>query len=279
MNQRVGHIEFANCLPLYYGLDKSGILPSIDLVKGKPTALAKMLMTNDLDMAPIPSIEYARNYKELTLLPDISVSSDGEVKSILLVSKEPLERLSGKKLALTCASATSQVLLKIIMREKYGVRPYYYESLGDPDKMLNEATGALIIGDEALKLSKEHRGLFVYDLGIEWKEMTDLKMVYAVWAIRDSFIKKEPEKAMRIDEAFRDSIQHSKQCLAEVTEFSSLVTGLPVEYLKKYFDALRFDFDEPYRKGLMFYYEKAHKYGYLEEVPELKFLSSKALMK
>jgi chorismate dehydratase len=273
MNPRVGHIEFSNCHPLYYGLNKSGILHDIDLIEGKPTELAKMLNLNALDIASVPSFEYGLNYQKFTLLPDISVSSDGEVKSILLVSKKPINELDSQIIALTSASATSQVLLKIILTERYGVKPIYYETPGLPSQMLAEATAALIIGDDALGVSKQYEGFYIYDLGFEWKEMTGKKMVYAVWAVRDKFIRKESKTCRMMDKIFGDSIRYSKQCLAEVAEYSSRLTGLSVPFIKDYFDSLRFDLSEPYKEGLMLYYKKAYQYGYLQEVPKLKFIS------
>ena len=98
---RLGHIQFLNCLPLYYGLVKNDVLLDVDLVKADPADLATMLVDGELDVAPIPAIEYARHADELVLLPDIAISSDGEVQSILLLSKVPAEELGGGTVALT----------------------------------------------------------------------------------------------------------------------------------------------------------------------------------
>jgi predicted solute-binding protein len=68
MRPRLGHIQFLNCLPLYYGLVKNDVLLDVDLVQAAPKDLTRMLLDGKLDIAPIPAIEYARNAKDLVLL-------------------------------------------------------------------------------------------------------------------------------------------------------------------------------------------------------------------
>ena len=93
MRPRVGHIQFINCFPLFYGLIEKKFLLEIDLIKGNPSDLNRMLQENLLDLAPIPSIAYARNYRDYVLMPDISVSCDGEVKSIFFFFKVLINEL------------------------------------------------------------------------------------------------------------------------------------------------------------------------------------------
>ena len=111
MRPRLGHIQFLNCFPLYYGLVNKNVLIDVDLIKGTPTQLNHMLLDGDLDISVISSIEYARNAEDLLLFPDFTVSCDGEVQSIVLASKVPIEDLGLSTVALTQTSATSQILL------------------------------------------------------------------------------------------------------------------------------------------------------------------------
>jgi len=269
---RVGHIEYLNCLPLYYGLESKGFLPKIKLINGKPTELSKMLLEGQLDIAPIPSIEYGRHFKKLKLLSDISISSDGEVKSILLVSKYPIDMLDKKTICLTSASATSQVLLKLILSLKYHQKPGYVQSSDSYDRALKDFDAALVIGDEALDLYYHKlKGIYKYDLGKEYKELTGEKMVFAVWAVRNEFADKNPELTKALDQAFGHSIAYSKKCLCEVAHYGAKRHLLDKDILKSYFDALRFDFNKEYQKGLMCYYQKAVDQGYLKELPTLNF--------
>ena len=184
---RLGHIQFLNCLPLYYGLVKNDVLLDVDLVKAAPRDLATMLIAGELDVAPIPAIEYARHADELVLLPDISVSSDGPVLSIMLLSKRPADELGGSHrrahrhephLSGPDPDSAGQTLQG---------RPDYIEMPPDLAGMMRESDAALLIGDDALRAFYQPTDLLKYDLGQEWKHYTELPMVYAVWAVRREY--------------------------------------------------------------------------------------------
>ena len=89
---RVGHIQFLNCLPIYWGLMRSGALIDVDLHKDSPDRLSAALVAGDLDIGPISLVEYLRHADELLLLPDLAVGSDGPVLSVNMVSTRPLDR-------------------------------------------------------------------------------------------------------------------------------------------------------------------------------------------
>jgi len=151
MRPKLGHIQFLNCLPLYYGMVKQDVLLDVDLVKANPADLARDIVEGTLDIAPVPAIEYARHAEGLLLLPDIAISSDGEVQSILLISKVPADQLTGCTVALTNTSRTSQVLARILIEKRWGADATYVVMPPDLPAMLREADAALLIGDEALR--------------------------------------------------------------------------------------------------------------------------------
>src|SRR5438874_3049192 len=91
---RVGHIQFLNCLPLYWGLVHSGALLDVELYKDTPDRLGDALVAGDLDIGPISVVEYLRNSATLLLLPDLAVSSDGPVLSVNLVAQRTLPELT-----------------------------------------------------------------------------------------------------------------------------------------------------------------------------------------
>ena len=273
MRPRVGHIQFINCFPLFYGLIEKKFLLEIDLIKGNPTDLNRMLKDNLLDLGPVSSIAYARNYKEYYLMPDISVSCDGEVKSIYLFSKVPINELHQKKIALTNISATSHALLRLIMAKYYNASPEYFISTPELGAMLLEADAALLIGDDALRARyKHHQDLYVYDLGSEWKKFTGLPMVFAVWAIRKEFADKNIEQIKLIRDTFTDSIRFSLENIYDVSAKASQWEDFTADYLVEYFNTLRFDFDKSKQEGLLEYYRQAKNQGLLEEMPPLKIL-------
>ncbi|MBO8158434.1 menaquinone biosynthesis protein [Thermosyntropha sp.] len=273
MRPRVGHIQFINCFPLFYGLIEKKFLLEIDLIKGTPTDLNQMLRENKLDLAPISSIAYAYDYKDYVLMPDISISCNGEVKSIYLFSKRPIEELDGKKIALSSISATSVNLLKIIMHFFYNIKPDYFISAPEIGAMLMEAEAALLIGDDALRAKyKLSDRLYVYDLGQIWKEQTDLPMVFAVWAVRQEFAEKNLKMVKIIKDTFTDSIKLSLEHIYDVAAKAAQWEDFTPEYLVDYFQKLKFDFDKHKQEGLMEYYHYASKLGIISEVPPLKIL-------
>jgi len=162
---RLGRISYVNMAPVFYRLDAE-----VDEVQGVPTQLNTRLLAGELDLAPISSIEYARNAERLRLLPRLCVSSEGAVDSIQLVARKPLEQV--RSVAVTPESATSVVLTKVLLPEAEHV------PLGV------EADGKLLIGDAALKSAFEDPTPH-HDLGRLWLERTGLPMVFAVWAAPD----------------------------------------------------------------------------------------------
>ncbi|MBE0426037.1 MAG: menaquinone biosynthesis protein [Nitrospirae bacterium] len=273
MRPKVGHIEFLNCLPLYYGLVKSYALLDIELIKGNPTELNNLLINGLLDISPISSIEYARHQDSLVLFPDFTVSSDGEVKSILLLSCFPIEELTGKKIALTSTSATSQVLLKLILSRGYNVQPEYIIRPPDLCRMFTDADAALLIGDIALKYYVDGKDFYLYDLGIEWKKLTGKKMVYAVWAVNRRFAEIKSDLCGYVFDIFKKSMLYSTENLSEIAESAARWEPFDSSFLEAYFKSLRFDFSGDYQQGLLSFYKMAMEAGELRAVPELEFIN------
>jgi chorismate dehydratase len=267
---RLGHIQFINCLPLYYGLVKNDVLLDVDLVKANPADLAVDLVAGKLDIAPIPAIEYARHADDLVLLPDIAISSDGEVQSILLLSTKPADELGGSTVALTNSSRTSQVLARILLAKRWGVDATYVEMPPDLPAMLREADAALLIGDDALRAYWDKpEGLLEYDLGTVWTEWTGLPMVYAVWAARREFVEQQPEAAQAVVDALGRSLTYCRAHLDDISEYAARWEPFSAEHFRSYFDALQFRFDPRYREGLTRYLQEAHAIGQLDRVPHL----------
>jgi chorismate dehydratase len=217
---RVGHIQFLNCLPLYWGLMRSGALIDVELLKDSPDRLNSALIAGDLDIGPISLVEYLRNADDLLLLPDLAVGSDGPVLSVNIVSTRPLDELDGAKVALGSTSRTGVLLAQLVLRERYGVQPEFFRCPPDLTEMLLEAEAAVLIGDVALRALYDapKKGLYVTDLGQAWREWTGLPMVFAVWAVRREFAQAHPGLVKEVHEAF---LRSRDLCLAELDEVAA----------------------------------------------------------
>ena len=235
--------------PAFY--DLGGI--EVEQVTGVPTQLNRMLIDGEIDVAPISSIEYARNPARLTLLPRLCVSSEGAVDSIQLITRKPLEHV--RSVAVTPESATSVVLTKVL--------------LGDVElvPLDQPADARMLIGDAALQSAFDDPTPH-YDLGRLWQERTGLPMVYAVWACRQGV----EDGLDELERAHLRALAVSRSEPEALARRASAEYGWPAGFLARYFEKLRYHFGPRERQGLVRFFELAHLAGELDEVPELRFV-------
>ncbi len=246
---RLGRIGYVNMAPVFYRLEAD-----VDELVGVPTELNRRLLDGECDLAPISSIEYARNAERLRLLPRLCVSSEGAVDSIQLVSRVPLERV--RTVAVTPESATSVVLTKVLLPEAEHV------PLGE------DADAKLLIGDAALKSAFEDPTPH-YDLGRLWLERTGLPMVFAVWAAPEP----APPGLCQLEDALVASVRLARAEPERLAYEASERYGYPAGFLARYFEKLRYRFGPRERAGLLTFLELARDVGELDTVPELRFVT------
>ncbi|WP_312886737.1 menaquinone biosynthesis protein [Actinocrinis puniceicyclus] len=240
---RVGHIQFLNCVPIYWGLVRSGALLDLDLIKDTPERLSEQLVDGRLDIGPISLVEYLRHADDLVVLPDVAVGSDGPVMSCNLVSQLPLPDLDGERVALGSTSRTTVQLARLVLRECYNVEPAYYTCPPDLAQMMQEAAAGVLIGDAALRASLHEAprlGLRVLDLGEAWKDWTGLPMVFAVWAVRRDFLARQPALTREVHRAF---LRSRDLAMAEVDKVAAQATrweAFDAATLERYFTTLDF---------------------------------------
>ncbi|MEV5955590.1 menaquinone biosynthesis protein [Streptomyces sp. NPDC051987] len=245
---RVGHIQFLNCLPLYWGLARTGTLLDFELTKDTPEKLSEQLLRGDLDIGPVTLVEFLRNAGDLVAFPDIAVGCDGPVMSCVIASQVPLDQLDGRRVALGSTSRTSVRLAQLLLADRYGVQPDYYTCPPDLSLMMQEAEAAVLIGDAALRanlLDGQRYGLQVHDLGALWKEWTGLPFVFAVWAARRDYLEREPGITRAVHRAFLESRNLSLEEVAKVAEQAARWEAFDEATLAQYFTTLDFSFGAP----------------------------------
>src|ERR671935_676882 len=215
---RLGRISYVNMAPIFFGLDAD-----VEEVAGVPTELNRRLLTGEIDLAPISSIEYGRHAERLRILPRLCVSSEGAVDSIQLVSRAPLASVTS--VAVTPESATSAVLVRVLLPEAEQV------PLGE------DADAKLLIGDAALKSAFEDPTPH-YDLGRLWLERTGLPMVFAVWAAPEP----APPGLTDLEQALVDSVLVARADPERLAYEASERYGYPPGFLARYFEKLRYRF-------------------------------------
>lgn len=168
---RVGSVNALNGAPLVRGLEDEVIL-------APPSKLAELLRRDELDAALVSVAEVLLTDR-YDILDGVAVASLGEVKSVFLAHRVPLEEL--REVHLDPASITSVNLLKVLLAER-GLRPEFkaLSSYADAPKL----DAVLLIGDRALDFAFANHPHAIWDLGTAWMELTQLPFVYAVWALR-----------------------------------------------------------------------------------------------
>ena len=245
---RLGRISYANMAPVFYKVEAD-----VEEVTGVPTELNRMLLDGELDIAPISSIEYARNATRLRILPRLCVSSEGAVDSIQLVTRMQFNQV--RTVAVTPESATSVVLTRILL-PRAEILP-----LG------MEADAKLLIGDAALHSAYEDPTPH-FDLGRLWLEKTGLPMVFAVWAAPEPVA----EGLVELEHALVASVRLARSEPELLARKASELYGYPAGFLARYFEKLRYSFGPRERAGLYTFLEMARDAGELAHVPELRFV-------
>ena len=269
----LGHINFVNCLPLTFAIETTNMRSEYNIESAVPAILNSKIINGELDITPVSSIIYALNNDKLKILPNVSISADGAVQSILLVSKKPITELDNKKINLTAKSATSHCLLKIVLKEAYSLNCNYEIINVDMNNIIsNEAEATLLIGDDALfSYHNRQADLFYYDIGAEWKVLTGLPMVYAVWVVNnEAKLDKADLKFAhdKIVQGFKDGFNNKNLAIESVLNKVSFTS----EQISGYLKVLNWDFTAKHKEALLKFYELAYNNGLIDKMPKIEFV-------
>jgi chorismate dehydratase len=243
---RVGAVNYLNTKPLVYEFER--FAPHAELVFDYPSRLADDLAGGRLDVALVPSIEFFRD-PTYTIVSDACIACRGPVLSVKLFSRVPPEEI--RTLALDEGSRTSVALVRILLNERYGVRP---QLEGLPVEAALEDTRAdavLLIGDRAMH-SPGGRFQVVWDLGDEWCRWAELPFVFAMWVARAGAELEGLDAALA---SARDAgVAHLHQIAAREAAALGLTQPQCLSYLR---DNLYFYLGQREQRGLELFYEKA----------------------
>jgi chorismate dehydratase len=258
---RVGIVNFLNSKPLAWGFLKGHHADLFAPSYHPPALVARLLGQGNLDVGLIPSIEVQR-IPGLKILPDLCVSATHEVRSVLLVSSVPTEKI--RRVALDQNSRTSAALLRILMQERFHLDPEYLTERADVPRMLEDADAALVIGDPALKVDRDRYQVF--DLAAEWKALTGLPFVFAVWAVRPEV--DFPDLSFYFKSSLRYGMSSLDTLVREAADELSLDSAEVRAYLT---ENLAFFLRQDEIAGLEEFYRRAHEYGLILEPKPIEF--------
>ena len=238
-----------------------------------PSHCAEALKRGLADIGIIPAITYA-TIPGLVILPDAAIAAKGAVRSILLVSRKPVEQVN--TIAADTSSRSSVALARILCQKLWGRVRQFRSFPADLDSMLAACDAALLIGDPALRVARAD--YFVYDLAEEWRKFTGKPFVFAFWAARMQALS-EARRDLDVPAVFRNSRDHGVQPanIATIARGWSGRVGLTEQEIAGYLTRnIHFALDAENLEGLELFFRYAAECGVIEEAPSLRFLGMAA---
>jgi chorismate dehydratase len=269
MSLRVGRIEYANCVPLFKAFDA---LCDINhrFVDGVPAILNAMLSHGEIDLSPSSSIVYGSDPSRYWLLPGLSISATGPVRSVLLFSRQPLEELNGATIGLTNESDTSVALLKIILAKFFAFKNEFQRTDVLPQQADDDFGALLLIGNQAMRMSMAVSDYHVYDLGDLWYRFTGLPFVYALWVVNRQSVAGQEGSVIDLARTLHQAKGACRDRLSSYVQGSGL-EWYGVDNLVSYWQTISYDLGKLEMEGLRTFYRYSYELGIIEHLPELVF--------
>jgi chorismate dehydratase len=271
---RISAISYLNTAPLMWDFEHGGAGREFDVSYTLPSACARALETGTADIGIIPAAAYAL-VPGLMALPGVAIASRRPVRSILLVSRVPVEQI--RTVALDTSSMTSVALTKILFEKWLHGGRTFTSMAPNIEEMLAHHDAALVIGDPALQIDRSR--YLTLDLAEEWIRYTGKPFVFAFWAVRQDALR-EAAPAQDLAAVFQQSRDHglepasldqiARQWVPRLAPLNQTeVRSYLTENIYYYLDPLCIE-------GLQLFYRYAAEIGALPAAPEICFLAANA---
>jgi chorismate dehydratase len=267
---RVGRIPYVNCYPVYGAIDRGVIRIGATIVDGVPSALNAQMAMGALDVSVISAVEYARDSQRYLLLPDLAISCDGPVRSVVLFAKRPASELRGRRVLVSRSSMTSVALLELLFEHVWDAKPTFVPADAELTDLARftayDHDARLVIGDAALRLGAHLQDQgdrdqlldrlgyrYAYDLGAEWKQWTDLPFVFAVWVAQRSA---DTHAALNVHASLIASRNWGLKHLEPLAAQAALATGVTKSACLTYLSGLDYGLSYGHLAGLTEFFRR-----------------------
>jgi chorismate dehydratase len=288
---RISAISYLNTAPLMWDFERSDVGRRFDVSYTLPSACARSLQAGASDIGIIPAAAYTE-IAGLAILPEVAIASRRSVRSILLVSNLPMEKI--RTVALDNSSMTSVALTKVLFEKWLGGPRSYRSTPPDIERMLAMNDAALVIGDPALQIDRS-RYPTALDLAEEWIRFTGKPFVFAFWAVRQAVL---VENELGEDEFCGDNRPHLSASRSDAPDLATTFQqsrdhglepasldliarqwaprlGIAQAEVRSYLsENIHYHLDEACIEGLRLFYRYAAEIGALPTAPALNFLAS-----
>jgi chorismate dehydratase len=268
---RISAISYLNTAPLMWDFEHGEAARDFDISYTLPSACARELQGGTADIGIIPAAAYAQ-VPGLMVLPGVAIASRRPVRSILLVSKLPADKI--RTVALDTSSMTSVALTRILFEKWLGGGRTFTSMAPDIDKMLASHDAGLLIGDPALQVDRSR--YLTIDLAEEWIHRTGKPFVFAFWVLRQEALRDTPQP-QDLTNIFQQSRDHGlkAQSLNHISSEWAPRLGLSESNVRSYLtESIYYHLDAGCLEGLQLFYRYAAEIGALPPPPEMNFLGA-----
>lgn len=268
---RISAISFLNTAPLMWDFEHGDAARDFDIAYTIPSRCASALAAGQADIGIIPAITYAE-IPGLVVLPNIAIAARDYVRSILLISRKPLDQV--RTVATDTSSRTSVALTQVLFCKFLGGPRQFTPHAPDLEAMLAKHEAALLIGDAALQVSLHDSPYYLYDLAHEWRVRTGKPFVFAFWAVRRDALARQPE-TMNLTDLFQRSRDHGTEAgnIDVLSREWAPRLRLTEEEIRVYLtENIRYELDRENHDGLQLFFRYSQELGLISHIPELRFL-------
>jgi chorismate dehydratase len=268
---RISAISYLNTAPLMWDFEHGSTACDFDISYTLPSGCARALAEGTADIGIIPAAAYTQ-IAGLQILPDVAIASRRAVRSILLVSRVPIEQV--RSVALDTSSMTSVALTKVLFEKWLGGGRTFTSMRPNVEQMLAHSDAGLLIGDPALQVDRSR--YHTLDLAEEWIRYTGKPFVFAFWGVRGGAIA-QADPSLDLAGVFRDSRDHGlePQNLEQIIEEWAPRLGLSQSGVREYLtESIHYQLDAACLEGLRLFYQYAAEIEALPAAPELQFAES-----
>jgi chorismate dehydratase len=227
------------------------------------------MASGELDVSVVSAVEYARDSRRYLLLPDLAISCDGPVRSVMLFSKRPATELTSRRMLVSRSSMTSVALLELLFENVWHARPTFVPTDAEVSDIAHfgfeDHDARLVIGDAALLLATQSKDSHAspmyphsYDLGDVWKRWTGLPFVFAVWVAQRNVV---VDAALAAHAGLINSRNWGISNVPELATQAAAATGVPFAACEEYLAGLDYGLSYPHLAGLTEFYRRLVKRG------------------
>jgi len=264
---RIAAISFLNTAPLMWDFEHTDLGRKFEIISTVPAECAEMLRTGAADIGIVPVVAY-NLIPDLRVIPDVAIATKGSVRSILLVSKVPLEEIH--TVATDSSSRTSVVLARVLFRKWLGGGRQFTSMPPDLDAMLETCDAGLMIGDPALRVDRER--YICYDLAEEWKRLTGHPFVFAFWAVRAAA---PAETDLDLARIFQQSRDHGLANIETIAREWAVRVGISESAVRTYLtENIDYSLDKENLAGLQLFFQHAVDCALLPAAKPLEFVGA-----